>query len=144
MSRRERYEEGNCACPIFLSRNALESIVNLDIISQYARYHPISKPLNLCTQQTIRPLARKQHLSSPAPRHAEKARAETAWRTLIPSRASNVVNVNLLLGAGGLILVRVAVVAVLVELEADALVAHLAVRVRLVDLCVFGEFAVGF
>jgi hypothetical protein len=41
-------------------------------------------------------------------------------------------------------LVRVALVAVLVELEADALVAHLAVRVRLVDLGVFGEFAVGF
>jgi hypothetical protein len=95
-------------------------------------------------QQTIRPLARKQHLSSPAPRHAEKARAETAWRTLIDSSYSNVVDVNLLLSAGALVLVRIAVVAVFVELEADALVALVAVRVRLVDLCVLGEFAVGF
>lgn len=55
----------------------------------------------------------------------------------------DVVDVDLLLaGAVGLVLrVRVAV---LVELEADALVAHLAVRVGLVDLCVLGEFAVGF
>lgn len=56
---------------------------------------------------------------------------------------SNVVNINLLL-AGAVGLVRIAVVAVLVELETDALVALVAVRVGLVDLCVFGEFAVGF
>ena len=54
----------------------------------------------------------------------------------------NVVNVNLLLASLGL--VRVAVVAVLVEFEADALVALVAVCIGLVDLCVFGEFAVGF
>ena len=55
----------------------------------------------------------------------------------------DVVDVDLLLaGAVGLVLrVRVAV---LVELETDALVALVAVRVCLVDLCVFGEFAVGF
>ena len=56
---------------------------------------------------------------------------------------SNVVNINLLL-AGAVGLVRIAVVAVLVELETDALVALVAVRVCLVDLCVFGEFAVSF
>jgi len=56
---------------------------------------------------------------------------------------SNVVNINLLL-ASAVSLVRIAVVAVLVELETDALVALVAVCVGLVDLCVFGEFAVGF
>lgn len=59
------------------------------------------------------------------------------------SNTSNVVNVNLLL-ARAVSLVRVGVVAVLVELEADALVALVAVRVGLVDLCVLGELAVGF
>jgi hypothetical protein len=51
---------------------------------------------------------------------------------------SNIVDVEILL-----LVLRVRVVAVLVELEADALVALVAVRVRLVDLCVFGELAVG-
>lgn len=51
----------------------------------------------------------------------------------------DVVDVELL----ALVVAVVAVVAVLVELEADALVALVAVRVRLVDLCVFGELAVG-
>jgi hypothetical protein len=108
--------------------------------------HPVVPSETLHPQQTIRPLAKKQHLSSPTPSPQRRAaeEAETAWRTLTRSVASNVVNVNLLLGAGALVLVRVAVVAVLVELEADALVALVAVRVRLVDLCVFGEFAVGF
>jgi hypothetical protein len=55
----------------------------------------------------------------------------------------DIVDINLLLGAA-LGLVRVAVVAVLVELETNALVALVAVGVGLVDLCVFGEFAVGF
>lgn len=54
----------------------------------------------------------------------------------------NIVDINLLLGAIGL--VRVAVVAVLVEFEANALVALVAVCVGLVDLCVLREFAVGF
>ena len=56
---------------------------------------------------------------------------------------SDVVNVDFLL-AGAVGLVRVAVVAVLVKLEADALVALVAVGVCLVDLCVLGELAVGF
>lgn len=55
----------------------------------------------------------------------------------------NIVDVNLLL-ARAIGLVRVAVVAVLVELEANALVALVAVCVGLVDLCVLGELAVGF
>jgi len=59
-----------------------------------------------------------------------------------PSR-SNVVDVNLLL-AGTISLVRVAVVAVLVKLEPDTLVALVAICVGLVDLCVLGELAVGF
>lgn len=54
----------------------------------------------------------------------------------------NVVNVNLLLATLGV--VRVAVVTVLVELEANALVALVAVGIGLVDLCVLGQFAVGF
>jgi hypothetical protein len=49
----------------------------------------------------------------------------------------DIIDINLLLGAA-LGLVRVAVVAVLVELETDALVALVAVGVGLVDLCVFG------
>ena len=56
---------------------------------------------------------------------------------------SNVVNVNLLL-AGTVGLVRVAVVAVLVKLEPDTLVALVAVCIGLVDLCVLGELTVGF
>lgn len=56
--------------------------------------------------------------------------------------SSNVVNINLLL-ASAVGLIRIAVVAVLVELETDALVALVAVGVCLVNLCVFGEFAVG-
>lgn len=60
----------------------------------------------------------------------------------LSSTCLDVVNVNLLLAT--LSLIRVAVVAVLVELEADALVALVAVGIRLVDLCVFREFAVGF
>jgi hypothetical protein len=55
----------------------------------------------------------------------------------------DVVNVNLLL-AGAVALVRRVGVAVLVELETDALVALVAVCVGLVDLCVLGELAVGF
>jgi hypothetical protein len=55
----------------------------------------------------------------------------------------DIVDINILL-AGAVSLVRVAVVAVLVELEANALVALVAIRVGLVDLCVLGEFAVGF
>jgi hypothetical protein len=54
---------------------------------------------------------------------------------------SNIVDIELLAVVA---VFRVAVVAVLVELEADALVALVAVRVGFVDLCVFGEFAVGF
>jgi len=54
---------------------------------------------------------------------------------------SNIVDIKLLLLA---VFRVVRVVAVLVELEADALVALVAVRVGLVDLCVFGELAVGF
>ena len=54
--------------------------------------------------------------------------------------SSNVVNVDLLLA--GLVF-RVGAVAVLVELEADALVALVAVGVGLVDLCVLGQLAVG-
>jgi hypothetical protein len=61
-----------------------------------------------------------------------------------PTARLDVVDINLLLLAAALLLGRVAVVAVLVELEADALVALVAVRVRLVDLCVLGELAVGF
>jgi len=56
---------------------------------------------------------------------------------------SNVVDVNLLL-AGTISLVRVAVVAILVKLKPDTLVALVAVCVGLVDLCVLGELAVGF
>jgi hypothetical protein len=55
----------------------------------------------------------------------------------------DVVDVDLLL-AGAVGFVRVAVVSVLVKLEADALVALVAVGVGLVDLCVFRKFAVGF
>jgi hypothetical protein len=60
---------------------------------------------------------------------------------LLPQRL-DIIDVNLLLAALGL--VRIAVIAVLVELEADALVALVAVGIGLVDLCVLGEFAVGF
>jgi hypothetical protein len=56
--------------------------------------------------------------------------------------SSNVVNVDLLL-AGARLVFRVGAVAVLVELEADALVALVAVGVGLVDLCVLGQLAVG-
>jgi hypothetical protein len=55
--------------------------------------------------------------------------------------SSNVVNVDLLLAGAGLVF-RVGAVAVLVELEADALVALVAVGVGLVDLCVLGQLAV--
>lgn len=55
----------------------------------------------------------------------------------------DVVNIDLLL-AGAVGFIRVAVVAVLVELEADALVALVSVCVRLVDLRVLGQFAVSF
>lgn len=54
----------------------------------------------------------------------------------------NVVDVDFLFATR--LLFRFAVVAVLVELEADALVALVAVRVCLVDLCVLGKLAVGF
>jgi hypothetical protein len=57
--------------------------------------------------------------------------------------SSNVVNVNLLLAGTASLVFRVGAVAVLVELEADALVALVAVRVGLVDLCVLGQLAVG-
>jgi hypothetical protein len=60
----------------------------------------------------------------------------------LPTKRLDIIDINLLLAA--LSLVRVALVTVLVELEADALVALVAVGVGLVDLCVFGEFAVGF
>jgi hypothetical protein len=62
---------------------------------------------------------------------------------LSPTERLDIIDINLLLGAA-LGFVRVAVVAVLVELETDTLVALVAVGVGLVDLCVFGEFAVGF
>ena len=55
----------------------------------------------------------------------------------------DVVDVDLLL-AGAVSLVRRVRVAVLVELEANALVSLVAVCVGLVDLCVLGELAVGF
>jgi hypothetical protein len=55
----------------------------------------------------------------------------------------DIVDINLLL-ARAISLRRVAVIAVLVELEANALVALVAICVCLVDLCVLGEFAVGF
>jgi hypothetical protein len=54
---------------------------------------------------------------------------------------SNIVDVQLL---AILRIPRVAIVTVLVKLETDALVTLVAVRVGLIDLCVFGEFAVGF
>ena len=54
----------------------------------------------------------------------------------------NVIDVNIL-GVLAIFLVA-AVVAVFVEFETDALVALVAVRVGLVDLCVLGEFTVGF
>tara|TARA_R110002003_G_scaffold9_14_gene477 strand:- start:18364 stop:18555 length:192 start_codon:yes stop_codon:yes gene_type:complete len=60
---------------------------------------------------------------------------------LLPQRL-DIIDVNLLLAALGL--VGIAVIAVLVELETDALVALVAVGIGLVDLCVLGEFAVGF
>jgi hypothetical protein len=60
----------------------------------------------------------------------------------LPTKRLDIVDINLLLATLGL--VRVAVVAVLVELETDALVALVAVGVGLVDLCVLGEFAVCF
>jgi hypothetical protein len=56
--------------------------------------------------------------------------------------SSNVVDVDLLLASASLVF-RVGAVAVLVELEADALVALVAVGVGLVDLCVLGQLAVG-
>jgi len=55
----------------------------------------------------------------------------------------DIVDINVLL-AGAISLVRVAIIAVLVELEANTLVALVAICVCLVDLCVLGEFAVGF
>ncbi len=55
----------------------------------------------------------------------------------------DVVNVNLLLASAVSIVFGVGV-AVLVELETDALVALIAVGVCLVDLCVLGQLAVGF
>lgn len=90
---------------------------------------------------TIHPPARKkQHLSSSA---LHDTAAETAWRSSsVSTFRLDVVNVNVLLAAVGL--VAAIRVAVLVELEADALVALVAVRVGLVDLCVLGELAVGF
>ena len=91
------------------------------------------------------PARKKQHLSSPAPATAKQQPQSKSRDSMADLRAppSNVVNIYLLL-AGAVCLVRVAVVAVLVELETDALVALVAVCVGLVDLCVFGEFAVGF
>jgi len=60
-----------------------------------------------------------------------------------PSSHLDIVDINLLLLAVDLV-ARVAVVTVFVKLEANALVALVAVRVGFVDLCVLGEFAVGF
>lgn len=112
-----------------------------------------SSPLrNVCLRRrqqyfsTIHPPARKkQHLSSSAPCATQQPRQHGG--TLCPRadapHALDVVNVNLLL-AGAVLVFRVGVVAVLVELEADALVALVAVRVCLVDLCVFGQLAVRF
>ena len=91
------------------------------------------------------PARKKQHLSSPAPATAKqqpRSKSRDSMADLCTS-PSNVVNINLLL-AGTVSLVRVTVVAVLVELETDALVALIAVGVCLVDLCVFRELAVGF
>lgn len=101
--------------------------------------HGVSKLFH----HTIHPPARKkQHLSSSALRNTA---AETAWRSSSVSTRLrlDVVNVNVLL-ACAVGLVAAVRVAVLVELEADALVALVAVRVGLVDLCVLGELAVGF
>ena len=100
-------------------------------IPQHASNHP--------------PARKKQHLSSPAPATAKQQPQSRSRDSMADLRTSpsNVVNINLLL-ASAVSLVRIAVVAVLVELETDALVALVAVRVCLVDLCVFGEFAVGF
>jgi hypothetical protein len=91
------------------------------------------------------PARKKQHLSSPAPATAEQQPRSKSRDSMadLSTSPSNVVNINLLL-AGTISLIRVAVVAVLVELETDALVALVAVGICLVDLCVFGKFAVGF
>lgn len=92
------------------------------------------------------PARKKQHLSRPAltrqrqPSESRDSMADTTGEAYI---VLNVVNINLLL-AGAVGVVRVAVVAVLVELEADALVALVAVGVGLIDLCVLGQLAVCF
>lgn len=91
------------------------------------------------------PARKKQHLSSPAPATAKQQPRSKSRDSMadLNSSPSNVVNVNLLL-AGTVGLVRVAVVAILVELKTDTLVALVAVGVCLVDLCVFWELAVCF
>jgi hypothetical protein len=101
------------------------------------------------TRPCCKPSARSQEAAfeppSPLTASTSHMSAETAWRSHATTRlfSLDVVNVEFLLAAA-LGIARVAVVAVLIELEADALVALVAVRVCLVDLCVLGEFAVGF
>ena len=67
---------------------------------------------------------------------AEVASCPPFWR-------SDIFNVNFLL-ARAVGIVGVAVVTVLVEFEANTLVALVAVRVGLVNLCVLGQLAIGF
>lgn len=75
--------------------------------------------------------------------HHEREQPGTAWRTNNARRFFlDIVDVDVLAILAAL-LFRAAV-AVLVELEADALVALVAVGVCLVDLGRLGEFAVGF
>lgn len=82
-----------------------------------------------------------------SPVHSHGSQDSMAEPNLLHRPRSNtldVVNVDLLLaGAGAIVLFGVGVVAVLVELETNTLVALVAVRVCLVDLCVLGELAVG-
>lgn len=89
-----------------------------------------SRPCLKKVTRPIRPPARKkQHLSRPT--RSRDSMADPS------GGSSNIVDVDLLL-ACAIGLVAVAVVAILVELEADTLVALVAVGVCLVDLRVLG------
>jgi hypothetical protein len=111
-------------------------------LTSYSKKHDI-----VYSSAPLEPSARSQEAAfeQPGPTTAKqqpRSKSRDSMADLNPS-PSNVVNVNLLL-AGTVGLVRVAVVAILVELETDTLVALVAVGVCLVDLCVFRELAVGF
>lgn len=110
--------------------------------------HDSSEP---CTSSVFFPTAYKNSFPKPSARRlsAHLSRPGVSCACGIRKRpgsmadriaALDVVDVELL----AFVVAVVAVVAVLVELEANALVALIAVCVCFVDLCVLGEFTVGF